>query len=107
MEHGKLNRRVTIERQTKTRDAAGQQLSTWIEVARPWASIIHKSGLATIKGNAPLSEVQASIRIRYRKGIAAGMRVVHGDVVYTVQAVLPDEAKREHVDLVCLMEAVR
>lgn len=29
------------------------------------------------------------------------MRVLHGETVYQIKAVLPDEARRDHVDLVC------
>ena len=46
------------------------------------------------------STLKASIRIRYRTGIDAGMRVLHGGVVYQVLAVLPDVAGREFIDVV-------
>lgn len=82
-------------------DSAGQPLTTWVKVADVWADIRHKSGLETIKADAETSIVKASIRIRYRTGIDAGMRVLHGSRVYDIKAVLPDVATRQHVDLVC------
>ncbi len=49
--------------------------------------------------------VKASIRIRVRAGVIAGMRLVHakasGDVVYMVRAVLPDAQTRSRIDLSC------
>ena len=45
--------------------------------------------------------VQASIRLRHRTGIHSGMRVVSGGATYNILAVLPDEAQRQHTDLVC------
>lgn len=98
---GSLNHLVIIQRMGATTDALGQPIKTWAEVARVWADIRHPSGLATIRGDMQTSVVKASIRVRYRTDVAAGMRVLHGAVVYSIKAVLPDEARREHVDLVC------
>ena len=60
-----------------------------------------KNGAQTIKGDADISIVQASIRIRRRTDITAGMRVLDGTAVYDIKAVLPDEESRDRVDLVC------
>lgn len=102
MQAGKLNKRVTIQKLAAAENAWGEpQPEGWVEVGKAWASILHQSGLATIKADAQTSVVKASIRLRYRTDLKAGMRVLHGSTVYAVRAVLPDEVKREHVDLVC------
>jgi SPP1 family predicted phage head-tail adaptor len=59
------------------------------------------SGLEAIKAGASVSVVQASIRVRYRAGITAGMRVLVDSVAYNITAVQPDVGGREFVDLVC------
>lgn len=83
-------------------DAWGQPIPDhWVKVHDLWASIKHPSGSQSIKADAPTSTVRASIRVRYRTDIDASMRVAHGATTYEIQAVLPDEEKREHVDLVC------
>ncbi|NMF98390.2 phage head closure protein [Aromatoleum toluolicum] len=110
MDSRRLNRKVTIQRQTAEQDAAGQPLTTWGNLiasgdGKVWANILHLSGSESIKANADASTVRASIRIRYRTDVDAGMRVMHGAVVYDIKAALPDEVRREYVDLVC--EAVR
>ena len=102
MQAGKLNKRVKVQKLGAAEDAWGQPLpENWVDVAVVWASIRHPSGLAAIKAGAEVSVVQTSIRLRYRTDVLAGMRVLHGTTVHLVRAVLPDEAKREHVDLVC------
>lgn len=58
-------------------------------------------GPEAIKAGAPVSTVQASIRIRYRAGVTAGMRVVHNLVPYNIIAPLPDVSGREYIDLAC------
>lgn len=105
MRAGKLNRAVTIQRLVQGQDDIGQPVSTWIGLATVWANIAHKSGLETIKADAPVSEVQASIRIRYRTDIDAGMRVVFGATHYDIRAVMSDAAGREFTDLVCVVGA--
>jgi SPP1 family predicted phage head-tail adaptor len=43
---------------------------------------------------------QLSLRIRYRPDISAAWRVIYRGQVADIQAVLPDEVAREHIDLV-------
>lgn len=100
MDAGRLSRKVIIEQHVAGQDALGQPTATWETVATVWADIRHQGGLESIKAGADTSIVKASIRIRYRNGINAGMRVKHGSDIYDIKAVLPDAAKREHVDLV-------
>jgi head-tail adaptor len=60
----------------------------------------HESGISAIKSGADTSVVRASVRLRYRTGLNAGMRVVFGTQVFAVNAVIPDPRKVS-VDLVC------
>ena len=101
MQAGLLNRRVTLQAPGSTQDELGQPIPGWTDVATLWADIRMKSGLESIKAGAPVSVVQASIRVRYRAGITAGMRVVHNLQAFNITAVLPDVGGREYVDLVC------
>jgi SPP1 family predicted phage head-tail adaptor len=100
MQAGRLNRRCTLQQPGTTTDELGQPIPGWTDVATLWADIRMKSGLEAIKAGASVSVVQASIRVRYRAGITAGMRVVHNLVAYEIKAVMPDVGGREYVDLV-------
>lgn len=102
---GQLNRLVALQSRTAGVDALGQPVGAWAEVALVWASIRNQSGLQALRADQPVSIVQLSIRIRYRAGVNAGMRVVHGATVYEISAVLPDEAGRQWTDLVCQVVA--
>ncbi|MDA8521983.1 phage head closure protein [Acidovorax sp. NCPPB 4044] len=105
MRAGDLNRRITIQRRGDAKGGWGGSpkpgADNWEEVGKAWASIKTLSGLGAIKADAEMSVVKASIRLRWRADLAAGMRVLHGGTVYDIKAVLPDTARREHVDLVC------
>lgn len=99
---GELRDRITIQRKTGGKDAWGTPLPEgWEEVAKLWSNVRHLSGSESIKADADTSAVKASIRIRRRAGIDAGMRVLHAGQVYDIEAVLPG-ARRQHVDLACL-----
>jgi SPP1 family predicted phage head-tail adaptor len=98
---GQLTRQVTIRRRDSGSDALGQPVNTWSDVATVWADVRHQSGMEAIKGDARVSNVKASIRIRYRTDILAGDRVILGSVTYEVLGVMPDEQRREFTDLAC------
>ena len=100
MQAGRLNTRCTLQQPGTTADELGQPIPGWTDVATVWADIRMKSGLEAIKAGAPVSVVQASIRVRYRTGITAGMRVVHNLQAYSITAVMPDVGGREYVDLI-------
>lgn len=101
MQAGRLNRRCTLQQPGTATDELGQPIPGWVDVATVWADIRLKSGLESIKAGAPVSTVQASVRVRYRAGITAGMRLVHNLQAYNIVAVMPDIGGREFVDLVC------
>lgn len=100
MAAGKLRHRVTIEQRAAGQDAAGQPATTWVPVATVWANVRHQNGLEAIKAGADTSLVKASIRIRHRSGLNAGMRVVFEGAAYDIKALLPD-GRRQYLDLVC------
>lgn len=97
-----LNSLIEIRQRDAGSDAGGQPLKTFTTVvASLWAEILHPSGVEQVRGGGQVSLVQASIKVRRRDGITAGMRVVHGSAVYDIRAVLPDEVERANMFLVC------
>lgn len=101
---GDLRRRVRIERRVSGVDEIGQPVSAWETVAEVWADIRGQTGMGTItrqQEGVPASVERYSIRIRYRDGITAGMRVVYGAHVFDIRQVRMDFEGREYTDLVC------
>jgi SPP1 family predicted phage head-tail adaptor len=99
MNIGKLNKRITIQSQSSTFDAAGQQVESWSTFATVWANIKHLSGIETIKSDAMASTVKASIRIRYIPGINAGMQVIYQNLTYRIEAVLAHVDEKRYIDM--------
>lgn len=99
MQAGQLRDRITIQRKTAGTDAWGAPLpEAWADYASVWSNIRFLSGTESIKAGADTSIVKASIRIRWREDITAGMRVVHGGQAFDIEAVLYGQ-RREYVDL--------
>ena len=101
MQAGRLNRRVTLQSPSQSVDEIGQPIPGWTDVATVWGDVRLRSGLESVKAGTVVSTVQASVRIRYRTGITAGMRLLVDSVAYGIVAVQPDVGGREYVDLVC------
>lgn len=100
---GTLRDRIHIQRRTGGEDEWGTpQPVSWenITTQRLAADVQHRSGLSTIKADADVSIVRASIRIRRRAAVDAGMRVLFAGHIYEIEAVLPGKT-REDVYLVC------
>ena len=103
MNSQKYNRKIRIEQDGEVQDASGAWVTGWSTLAELWADVRHTSGAEAIRGDAITSTARASIRIRYRTDIDAGMRVVvvSTGAVYNIVSVLPDLQGRVFVDLVC------
>ncbi|WP_284213875.1 phage head closure protein [Comamonas jiangduensis] len=100
---GDFSHQIHIQRRTGGHDEWNSpNPQGWENItAKPiWANVRHQSGSESIRAGADVSIVRASVRIRWRTGVDAGMRVLHGGQVFDVEAVLPS-ADRTHIDLVC------
>ena len=98
MKAGQLRHRVTLQSRVDTVDEIGQPSTSWLTTATVWADVRYLSGLSAIKSGADISVSKCSIRMRY-KAVSAGQRIVYGDEVFEIDAVLPD-GRREYLDCV-------
>jgi len=90
---GKLNRRITLQSKTVTRDAMGGESITWTTQATIWAQVSALSGRALIAAQQAQSEVTARITVRQlaAAGIADDWRIQHGADIYTLHAIIPSD----------------
>lgn len=93
MNIGKLRQRITIQRPGRTEDDAGYPIpnpTDWEDVATVWAAREPLRGREFFAAAAVQYEKTVRFRIRYRKGIKPGMRVLCDGVAYEIYAVLDD-----------------
>ena len=98
MKAGQLRHRVQLQSRLEVFDDIGQPSTSWLTTATVWADVRYLSGLSAIKSGADVSLTKCSVRMRHR-AVNAGQRIVYGDEVFEIDAVLPD-GKREFVDCV-------
>lgn len=102
MRAGSLKHRLSLQSRTTSRDAAGQPVESWQEIAKPWADIRYVSGVEATRADATANIAKVSIQIRKRAGVAAGMRLVdRAGVVYRILDVLPDMRAKDRINLPC------
>lgn len=105
MQAGKLRSRVTLQYRALGEDDAGQPSGAWFDLASVFADVRTLGGLASIKAGGDVSLVRASIRIRRRSDVTAGMRALHTvrgiTTVYEIDVVPPPVSGDAHTDLIC------
>lgn len=103
-----LDKRITIQAQGPGQDATGQPLpSSWRNLfgagdGKVWAGIRDVSGREFAAAGATQNQVVSTISIRYQPGILPKMRVLHGNAIYNIEAVLGQDGRQ--LKLMCSRE---
>lgn len=101
-----MNDRITLRRREAGADSIGQPIEAWADLPPVWAHVKFQTGAEAIRANAETSVVKASIRIRARQDVDAGMRVKFKSWVFEIKSPpLPDDRDPRFMFLVC--EAVK
>lgn len=93
MRAGPLDRRCSLFRLEEVRRPGGGASVAWVEAGQVWAEITLPTGRIAAVADQLSAVVTAEIRVRFRKSIVAGMRVVCSDTTYLVEAALPDKTR--------------
>lgn len=104
MRAGELRHKITIQELVEQVDEYGTPTgtSTWQDVCTVWAAIEPIQGREYVLLHSTQSELSARIRIRYRSGIKPAMRVVYGDRVFDIQAVIDTQERHIELQLMCI-----
>ncbi len=84
---GKMDRRITIERQTETVKPSGDVVKAWAIVAVVWAEIIQQSATEFFTGFGEAETGSIIFRIRYMPGITTVDRVTYNGSVYGLKEI--------------------
>ena len=103
MKVGRLRHRITLQELIETQDSDGAVEEEWFTVGNGIsAEIIAMSGREFVAAQAVQSEVNTRIKLRFRPGLKAKMRVLHRGAVYNIAAVMPDpDSGIRFVTLLC------
>ncbi len=98
---GRLKHRVTFQTLETTKDAIGQELTTWQNHATVWASIQPLTGKEYFAARQIQSEVSVKVMTRYLSDITSHMRIVEGERIYTILSVVNVDAANRYIEMMC------
>lgn len=106
MQAGNLRKRITLQHKVGTRDAYGQAINTWSDIATLWAEVVAVSGAEGLHGLQVESEVKQKVTVRYRAELADprgvnAWRFSFDGRIFDIEACLFDDMKKRYVVLLC------
>jgi len=97
----KLRHRVIIQQNQPTINAFGEETEQWVDVATVWAAVEPIKGREFFAAQKENAETTARISIRYRTGILADMRILYGNKIFEINAIIDVEERHIELQLMC------
>lgn len=103
MRAGKLRHRVTIQKNTPTRDTDGAEIDSWSNVATVWGAVEYLSGNERYVDFGAQDSATANVRItiRYRASLDPSMRVTWKGTAFDILEARPDPTFARQIELYC------
>lgn len=102
---GKLDRQITIERETETVAASGAVSKTWAPIATVRAELVQLSAEEYLTGFGEGDASGAVFRFRYLSGITTADRVAFAGTAYDIDEIA-ELGRKRGLELRCSMVAV-
>jgi SPP1 family predicted phage head-tail adaptor len=84
MKAGKLDRRITIQVKTATRDNFGAEIIAYNTLATVWAEVLPISGREYFTASQFVPEAQFRMRIRFREDFDETAQILYDGTVYDI-----------------------
>jgi len=97
---GQLDRRVTFQQATTTRNANGEAVDTWTTYADRWAAIEYGSGSDVVEGDRLLAQSNVRFMVRYDSRLNKGMRIKYKHWFYNIIR-LTEQGRNDFLILDC------
>jgi SPP1 family predicted phage head-tail adaptor len=101
VEAGALIHRVSLERDSITRVSGAEKRTAEVYAETVPARVTFLTGREFWQGQQQNSSITARVDLRYRADVRPQHRVLYGNWVLDIRAVLPDETTRCSVTLMC------
>ena len=99
---GDLNKRISLQQQTKAADGRGGFTVTWADAATSIAAAIWPvSANEQIRAQATAMTVTHRIRIRYRSVLKSGWRVSWAGRYFDIVSIVDQNMAHKYLDLLC------
>lgn len=101
MNPGKLDRRITIQVRTYTRDASNTKVETWANQCSVWAEYVSQRGKESEIAGADRSQENQQFRIRYRSIAPGTHRIRYSGKTYDIVGIA-EEGRQQSLLLDCV-----
>lgn len=98
MRAGRLDRRITLQHRTTSRDSFGQEVETFTAYATVWASKLDTRGREAIASEQKFAENSSVFQIRHMEGVLRTDRIVYGSEVYNIRQIA-EVGRRRTLDI--------
>ena len=98
---GELDKKITIQYKTKTRNTFGEEVIAWATFAAVWAGIKQMHGKELYASQQFHAESNYLVKIRYRKGVLPTMRVLYGAKIFDILYVKNVDEENVVMELLC------
>lgn len=102
MDPGVLNRQITIQQYTATRDSYGGEVQTWADLATVWAKKAHRTSREFFAAQKTNAETTDMFIIRFRSGITTKMRVTFDGKTYDISGADDPDGNRRELQILCI-----
>lgn len=99
---GQMDQRITLQSPSASKDALGQRVETWADVATVWARAQPLRGREFFAAGQMQSEAAVKFTVRWRDDVSGRMRVLWRGVPHAIVAEPMDvDGKRVELELMC------
>lgn len=98
---GALDKRITLQCQTKTPDGMGGFTVAWVAVCTAWAGVWPVSATEQLRASAPTMVATHRVRIWYRSVLSASWRVLYNGRYFSIVSKVDPSESHEYIDLLC------
>ena len=99
---GRLRHRLALEVASRTPDGGGGASETWVIVAQVWGQIRPTGGGEGFDADAVTGCISHEITFRYRDGVVPAMRLVSGNRLFEIMAVIDIDERRRWLKCLCV-----
>src|SRR5665648_151037 len=97
---GQLDRRITFQQATQSRNTNGEVVDTWTDYASRWASIEYGGGGDVVEGDRLLAQSMNKFTVRYDSRINKSMRIKYKHWFYNIIR-LTEQGRNDFLILDC------
>ena len=101
MNPGKMDRRVTIQTRTLTKDTTGARVETWVDSFNVWAELVSNGSTEGVTADTDRETTDRQFRIRHKASLATGThRLLYQLRFYDITGIA-EEGRQDRMVLTC------